>query len=404
MWDWARCKIQQQLTELVTIDFVILRAQLSVRIEQALARGRVVLLTGARQVGKTTLARQFVDPASENYFDLENPADLARLESPMTALERLEGTVVIDEVQRGPDIFPILRVLSDRHPLPAKFLILGSAAPEALHQASESLTGRIEVIEIHGLSLEEVGIGAIDDLWLRGGFPLAFSAERDSDSYAWRQQYVRNLANRDLPEFGMRLGAATLERFLGIVAAYHGQIWNSAAPARAIGISEASCRRYIDALADALLVRIVRPWTGNLGKRVVKSPKIYFRDSGLLHALLGISDRASLQRHIGVGASWEGFAIQEAINASDSLANPYFWRTRGGAEVDLILERRGLLIGVEVKRADAPKATRSMTTAVEDLDLARLLVVYPGRRRYALTERIEAVPLSGLADALVDVT
>ncbi len=385
--------------EMVTMVLVISRSHLSARIEHALARGRVVLLTGARQVGKTTLARQFVDPVSENYFDLEVPADLARLNSPMTALEGLEGIVVIDEVQRGPDVFPILRVLSDRRPLPAKFLILGSAAPEALHQASESLTGRIEVVEVHGLSAEEVGSGAIDDLWLRGGFPLAFSAESDSDSYAWRQQYVRNLANRDLPEFGMRLGAATLERFLGIVAAYHGQIWNSAAPARAIGISEASCRRYIDALADALLVRIVRPWTGNLGKRVVKSPKVYFRDSGLLHALLGISDRASLLRHIGVGPSWEGFAIQEAISASDPLANPYFWRTRGGAEIDLIHERRGSLIGVEVKRADAPKVTRSMTTAIADLDLDRLLVVYPGQRRYAMAERIEAIPLSGLSAA-----
>jgi predicted AAA+ superfamily ATPase len=376
------------------------RFELRERIATALTRSRVVLLTGARQVGKTTMARMFVSPDSANYFDLENPADLARLEAPMTALEPLTGTIVIDEVQRRPDLFPVLRVLCDREPLPSRFLILGSAAPPALRQASESLTGRIEVLDLGGFNLSEVGVNASDKLWLRGGYPLSFTASNDDDSMEWRRQYIRNLANRELPEFGLRLGAATLERFLSIVANYHGQLWNSAAPARAIGISEATCRRYIDALADALIVRVLRPWSNNLGKRLVKSPKVYFRDSGLLHALIGANDQASLWRHNSMGSSWEGFVINEAIAATGNQANPFFWRTSNGAELDLLLEMEGRRVGVEVKHTDAPKVTRSMRLAMDELDLDFLFVAYPGTKRYRLAEGIEAMAIGEMTEEL----
>lgn len=366
-------------------------------IERALSRSRAVLLTGARQVGKTTLARTFVSPDSINYFDLENPADLARLESPLTALEPLVGTVVIDEVQRRPELFPILRVLCDRQPIPARFLILGSAAPTALRQASESLTGRIETLEIGGLSLEEVGVDRADDLWLRGGYPESFIAASNDDSLAWRDQYIRSLAARDLAEFGIGVGPTMIERFLGVTAAYHGQLWNSAALARAIGISESSSRKYIDALADALLVRVLRPWTTNTRKRIVKSPKVYFRDSGLLHSLLGVAEQAGLLRHYAVGASWEGFVIEEALKILGGSRRAFFWRTSNGLELDLVLEHGSGLLGIEVKRTDAPTATRSMRLAVAELGLSRLLVVYPGNRSYELAENIRAVPVSELA-------
>lgn len=367
-------------------------------IQQALSRSRAVLLTGARQVGKTTLARTFVSPDSINYFDLENPADLARLDSPMSALEPLTGTVVIDEVQRRPELFPILRVLCDRQPVPARFLILGSAAPSALRQASESLTGRIEMLQIGGLSLEEVGAGRADDLWLRGGYPESFVAATKDDSAVWRDQYVRNLASRDLADFGFGVGAATIERFLMITAGYHAQLWNSAAPARAIGISESSSRKYIDALADALLVRVLRPWSSNTRKRVVKSPKVYFRDSGLLHSLLGIREFAGLLRHQAVGASWEGFVAEQVFHALGDDRRAYFWRTSNGLELDLLLELNSGPVGIEIKRSDAPTATRSMHSAVAELGLSQLLVVYAGTRRYELAENIVATPLAELAD------
>jgi len=363
-------------------------------ISAALGRSRAVLLTGARQVGKTTLAREFVRPDSINYFDLENPVDLARLEAPMSSLGPLEGTVVIDEIQRRPDLFPILRVLCDRTPLPAKFLILGSATPDALHQSSESLAGRIELLEIGGLSLREVGVEKANDLWLRGGYPEAFLSRSNDDALRWCSQYIRTLASRDLPEFGVGLAATTVERFLGITAVYHGQLWNSAAPARAIGISESSCRKYIAALADALVVRVLRPWSTNSKKRLVKSPKIYFRDSGLLHALLGITDLAALTRHTAVGASWEGFVIEEIVSNLDPHVQPYFWRTSNGAELDLLLDLPSGLTGFEIKRSDAPTITRSMRNAIDELGLVRLIVVYPGSKAYKVAENIEVVPLA----------
>jgi uncharacterized protein len=365
-------------------------------LDGALRRSPVVLLVGARQTGKTTLARSIVPSADEAYFDLENPRDLARLDEPLLALEQLAGVVVIDEVQRRPDLFPVLRVLADRTPTPATFLVLGSASPSALRQASESLAGRLEVLELGGLGIGDVGAERFDALWLRGGFPPSFLATDDATSRRWRTNYIRALSTRDLPDFGVGLPAATIERFLELVAHAHGQLWNSATPARALGIAETTVRKYLDALTDVMLIRVLRPWHENMAKRQVRSPKVYFRDSGLAHTLLGIDDRASLLRHTRVGASWEGAVIEECIRRADTMT-PYFWRTSNGAELDLLLMRGETRIGIEVKRADAPRITPSMRSALSDLRLDRLTVYYPGPRRYALADQIEVVPIAELA-------
>ncbi len=367
------------------------------RLQRSLARAPVTLLVGARQTGKTTLARALVPATSENYFDLENPQDLARLSSPMLALEPLTGLIVIDEIRRRPELFPALRVLADRDEAPSRFLILGSASPHALRQASESLAGRVEVVELGGLSVADVGAGSIDELWLRGGFPRSYLAGTLDASARWRAEYIRALASRDLPEFGLGLPAATIERFLGLVAFTHGQQWNSAEPARGLGIGETTVRKYIDTLADALLVRVLQPWHANIDKRQIRSPRVYLRDSGLLHTLLGIDGRAQLMRHPRVGASWEGAVVEEVLRRASPLTNAYYWRTSGGAELDLLLVRGDQLTGIEIKRTDAPKVTPSMRAALSDLRLDRLTVVYPGQRRYQLAQNIEVVPYQDLA-------
>jgi len=364
----------------------------------ALERAPVVLLVGARQTGKTTLARTVVEPRSESYFDLDDPRDLARLAEPMTALEPLRGVVVIDEVQRRPDLFPVLRVLADRRPRPATFLVLGSASPTALRQSSESLAGRVDVIELGGLRATDVGEEHLDDLWLRGGLPRSYDAIDDEESIRWRLNYLRALAGRDLPEFGMGLPATTIERFLGLVAHAHGQLWNSAVPARALGISESTVRRYVEALHDALVVRVLPPWHANLAKRQVKSPKVYLRDSGVAHVLLGIDDRAELLRHVRVGSTWEGLVIEECVRWAGPMMTPYFWRTPNGAELDLLLVRGDRRVGVEVKRADAPTMTPSMRAALAELSLDRLVVFYPGPRRCSLAPNVEVVPAATLVE------
>lgn len=365
-------------------------------IETALARRPVVVLTGPRQCGKTTLARELLSEESLNYFDLEDPASLARLDEPMTALRPLKGLVVLDEVQRRPDLFPVLRVLADRRAKPAHFLILGSASGDLLRQSSESLAGRMERITIGGFSLRETGADASQQLWRRGGFPLSYLAESEADSLAWRKQFVQTLLERDLPQWGVRVPAAALLRFWIMLAHYHGQIWNAAEPARALGVSEATCRRYLDLLTDALMIHPLRPWHVNLRKRQVKSPKIYVRDSGLLHQLLGIASDKALLSHPRLGASWEGFVIEQVLNI-EPHDEAYFWATHQGAEIDLVLRRGDRLLGVECKRADAPRMAPSLHIAMQDLGLERVAVIYPGEKRYPLADRIEAVPFVALA-------
>lgn len=375
---------------------MIPRPDILTAMKAALERSPVVVLSGPRQCGKTTLARQLLSPDSVNYFDLEDPASVSRLDEPMTALRPLEGLVVIDEVQRRPDLFPILRVLADRTPNPARFLILGSASGDLLRQTSESLAGRSERIIIGGFSLGEVGADALQDLWRRGGFPLSYLAATEGDSMSWRDQFIQSLLERDLPQWGVRVPATALRRFWTVVAHYHGQTWNAADAARTLGVGTTAVRHYLDLLTDAFMVRQLQPWHANLRKRQVKSPKVYVRDSGLLHRLLGIDTPKALLSHLKVGASWEGFVIEQVL-AAEPHDDAFFWGTHQGAEIDLILSRGGRLLGVECKRADAPRMTKSISTALEDLDLDRVAIVYPGEKRYPLADEVEAVPVAELA-------
>ncbi len=381
---------------------MIERTFLQQTIQQALARSRVVALVGPRQCGKTTLARHFVSPDSVNYFDLEDPVSLARLDQPMTVLSELTGLVVIDEIQRRPELLPILKVLCDRDPLPARFLVLGSAPvagasrPGLLRQLAESLAGRIETVSMAGFSLAEVGAEAHVRHWQRGGYPLAFLAASDEDSQAWRKDFVRAFLERDLPQLGRAIPAASFFRFWSLLAHYHGQVWNAAAAARTLSVSESTTRRYLDLLERVFLVRQLAPWHANLAKRQIKSPKVYLRDTGLLHQLLGIRTEQELLLHPKSGASWEGYVVEEVIKAV-APHEAYFWGTHAGAELDLLLVKHGRRLGVECKRMDAPRLTASMQIALADLALDHLAVVYPGDRPYPLADRVTVVPLAAIA-------
>ncbi len=371
---------------------MIQRTSILDTLKSALARSRVVVLAGPRQCGKTTLARELLPEDSVNYFDLEDPASLARLDEPMTALGPLQGLVVIDEVQRRPDLFPVLRVLADRKKPPARFLILGSASGDLLRQTSESLAGRMERVTIGGFSLPELGAAAEQRLWLRGGFPLAYLAANEADSLSWRKNFIQTLLERDLPQWGVRVPAVALQRFWTMLAHYHGQTWNAAEPARALGVGESTTRRHLDLLTDAFMIRQLLPFHANLRKRQVKAPKIYVRDSGLLHQLLGIDSAKALLNHPKVGASWEGFVIEQVL-MSEPHDEAFFWATHQGAEIDLILRRGNALFGVECKRTDTPRLTPSIRNAIGDLGLQHVIVIYPGTRRFPLAEGVEAVPL-----------
>jgi uncharacterized protein len=386
------------------------RTRLRQQVQRALTRSRAVVLAGPRQSGKTTLAASLVSRDSPRWFDLENPVDLQRLQEPLTGLTALRalsdnngdtgatgngGPIVIDEVQLAPGLFPVLRVLIDRSQNNGQFLLLGSASPALLRQAGESLLGRVEVIEVSGFDIDEVTPARQTELWLRGGYPRSFLAANDADSLVWRTQAIQRHLESDLPQFGVNIAAPAMLRFWRMLAHCHGQIWNAADPARSLAVSEPTVRRYLDVLTQTFMVRQLQPWHQNLGKRQVKAPKIYFRDSGLLHALMGLPSLNDLLHHPRSGASWEGFALEQVLR----LAGPdeaYFWATYSGAELDLLLLKGGQRVGVEFKRADAPAVTPSMKIAMQDLQLDRLYVVYPGNRRYMLAERMEAVPLSAL--------
>lgn len=361
----------------------------------------VVGLLGARQVGKTTLARQLVERRKEPsaVFDLEDPTDRARLADPKLALEPLEGLVVIDEIQRLPDLFPLLRVLVDRPEASTRFLVLGNAGLEVLRQSSETLAGRIAYHELPPLRLDEVGIEAQDRLWLRGGFPRSFLAADDAQSLRWREAFVRTFLERDLPQLGVSVPATTMHRFWTMVAHYHGQRWNGSEIGRSLGVTTPTIRRYLDTLTDTLVVRQLQPWFENLGKRQVRSPKVYLADTGLLHALLGLQTQSELLGHPKVGASWEGFAMAEVVR---SLEVPwdrcYHWATHQGAELDLLVIRGGKRVGFELKRTSAPRLTPSMRSALDVLGLDRLYVVYPGPSRFPLHERVEALGLVPLLE------
>lgn len=359
------------------------------RVRAALERSPVVVLTGLRQAGKSTLAKQLVDLAPSNVFDLEDPRDLARLGDPTASLPRLEGTVLIDEAQRSPEIFPILRVLVDERREAGRFLVLGSASPNLIGMAAESLAGRSTVIELPGLRLVDVGERNLDALWRRGGLPPSYDAP-DDESTLWRDDYISTFLERDLANLGIRFPPTALRRFWTMTAHYHGQTWNGAELSRALGISQPTVRRYLDALTDALVVRQLQPWFANISKRQVKSPKVYIRDTGLLHRLLGIGDEVGLLGHPKVAASWEGFVIEQLVTLLD-VRDPSFWRTQAGAELDLRVEFEGRLLGVEVKRSARPTMTASIRSAVADLELDHLYVVHGGDSTFALDDRVTAL-------------
>ncbi|MDZ4804737.1 MAG: ATP-binding protein [Candidatus Eisenbacteria bacterium] len=359
----------------------------------------VVAILGARQVGKTTLARQLAAAwrGQVTWLDLEDPADRGRLADPGLALKGLHGLVVIDEIQRAPEIFAYLRVLSDRRPLPARFLVLGSAAPGLLRQGSESLAGRIHFHTLSGLSLGEVGMEETDRLLLRGGFPRSYLARSATESHRWRLDFVRTFLERDVPELGSKIPSATLRRFWTMLAHYHGQTWNGAELGRAFGVSHSTVRNYLDLLTAALVVRQIPPWFENLSKRQVKAPKVYIIDPGLLHTLLGVRTAKDLESHPKLGASWEGFALAETIQRLGAEPEEcYFWATHGGAEVDLLVVRGRTRLAFEFKRTSAPASTRSMHEALSSLKLDRLDVIYPGDRSFSLTPSIRAVGLTRL--------
>lgn len=357
----------------------------------------IVSILGSRQCGKSTLARIYCRDKSVEYFDLENPVDRRRLEAPMRALEPLRGLVVLDEIQRLPELFEILRVLADRPDCPARFLTLGSASPSMVRGVSESLAGRVGFVDLSGFDLSEVGGAAAEKLWVRGGYPRAFLAAAETQSYEWRQAFIRTFLERDIPQLGISIPAETLRRFWTMLAHYHGQIWNAAEFARSLGTSEPTARRYLDILSGTYMVRILVPWFENIGKRQVKSPRVYLRDSGLLHALLELKNKGAIERHPRLGASWEGFALEQVL-CRYPMPGVYFWSTHGGAELDLLLMADGRRYGFEFKYTDAPSRTRSMLSALQDLSLEHLWVIYPGRDAYPMGDRISALPLTDLVN------
>jgi hypothetical protein len=355
----------------------------------------IAALLGPRQCGKTTIARMLSNQEPCTYFDLEDPVAIQRLSAPMRSLEVLSGLVIIDEVQRRPDLFELLRVLADRPDNPARFLLLGSASPQLVKGVSESLAGRIGFIDLFGFNLREVGWEQRNCLWVRGGFPRSFLAADEPSSIAWREDFIRTFLERDIPQLGIRIPAETLRRFWIMIAHYHGQVWNAAQFARSLGTSEITARRYLDILSGAYMVRILPPWFENIRKRQVKAPKIYIRDTGILHALLQLRSLEDLQSHPKLGASWEGFALEQVIGMLETR-DAYFWATHAGAELDLLVTLRGKRYGFEFKYADAPGESRSMYSALHDLSLEHLWVIYPGHQEYTLNDKISVVPVNDL--------
>jgi len=368
-----------------------------------LRRHPVIGIIGARQVGKTTLARNIAESLREPvvFYDLENPEDTARLSDPMLALKKVGGLVIIDEIQRHPDLFPVLRVLVDRRGAPARFLVLGSASPELLRQGAETLAGRIVYHTLGGFSLDEVGAGQHERLWLRGGFPRSYLARTNDASDEWRQGFIRTFLERDLPQLGIMIRSTTLRRFWTMLAHYHGQIWNASEFGRSFGVADTTIRNYLDILTSALVVRQTQPWHENIGKRQVKAPKVYLSDTGILHALLNIRTLKDLQGHPKMGASWEGFVIEQIVRRLGVRSEEcYYWATYSGAELDLLIVRGGLRLGFEIKRTSAPRATPSMRSALSDLKLRRLDVIHAGEQTFPLEKNIRAVAITRLLDDL----
>lgn len=356
-------------------------------------------IIGARQVGKTTLAQMLTKVAKNpvTHFDLENPEDLARLSDPMLALKDLRGLVIIDEIQRFQDLFQVLRVLIDRPNIKTRFLILGSASPGLLRQSSESLAGRIVFHELKGFSLQEVGINNHKQLWLRGGFPRSYLARSNDESAEWRRAFVRTFLERDIPQLGINIRSTTLRRFWTMIAHYHGQTWNASEFGRSFGVADTTVRSYLDILTSALVIRQLSPWYANISKRQVKAPKIFITDSGLVHTLLNISNMDDLEGHPKLGATWEGFVIDQVIRTIDARSEEcFFWATHAGAELDLLVVRGKDRIGFEIKRTTTPAMTPSMRIALSDLKLNRLELIHAGEHTFQLSDKVRAVALTNM--------
>ena len=352
-------------------------------------------MLGPRQCGKTTLAKEVALQQGAKIFDLEDPADAAALENPMLALQSLRGLVVLDEVQRRPELFPILRVLMDRPGSPAKFLLLGSASPFLVKGVTESLAGRVSFIDLQGFSLDEVGVVHQATLWQRGGFPRSFLSQNEAASYDWRRDFIRTFVEKDFAALGLGTTPSSLGRLWQMAAHYHGQSLNSSEMGKSLGESYKTIQRHLEMLEGAFMIRLLRPWFENMGKRLVRSPKLYVRDSGLLHALMGIGDHDALLGHPKLSASWEGFALEQIL-MKFPRTDAWYWGTQGGAELDLLLMRGGKRWGFEFKCTDAPSSSKSMHSAIESLGLEHLWVIYPGERGYALADRITVMPLKDM--------
>jgi predicted AAA+ superfamily ATPase len=373
------------------------------QVRKALTRSTIVALMGPRQCGKTTLARTIFEATPEReagaYFDLESQVDLRRLANPEMVLGSLSGLVVIDEIQTLPGLYPVLRVLADRPDTPCRFLILGSAWPQVIRNVSETLAGRVEFVDMAGFDLTELGPDAWRSLWVRGGFPRSYLAANDEDSAAWREGFIRTFLERDIPQLGIRIAAPAMRRFWTMLSHDHGQIWNASRTASGLVLSDKTVHSYLDLLTETYMLRQLQPWHENLNKRQVKSPKVYFRDTGLLHSLLGVYDFHAVIGHPQVGASWEGFALEQVLRIIRP-AQAYFWATYSGAELDLFFVANGLRCGVECKFAEAPQSTKSMVAAIESLRLDKLLIVYPGDHVWPVSERITACPILKVRESL----
>ena len=378
----------------------VIRTDALRRLRLLLREYPIVALLGARQVGKTTLARQLAAKETvTTWFDLEDPADLARLDDPGLELRPLKGLVVLDEIHRLPEVFPLLRVLADRSGTPARFLVLGSASPELLRQTSETLAGRVAFCRLDGFNTNEVG--DIDRLWLRGGFPRSYLARSEAASVRWRYNFLDTFLSRDVPDLGGSVPPATLRRFWTMLAHWHGQTWNGAEFARAFGVAHTTVRRYLDLMTSLFVVRQLAPWFENISKRQVRSPKVYVADSGILHSLLGLPSRDALVSHPKVGASWEGFVVAQVIERLAARPEQCFhWSTHSGAELDLLVVAGQRRLGFEVKRAEAPRLTRSMRSSFETLKLDSLDVIHAGSQPYQLAEGIRALPATEINTAL----
>ena len=373
------------------------RPEFTKEIETSIRNNPVTAIMGPRQCGKTTLARAITRSTESNIFDLEDPADYGLLsETPKIILQQQKGLVILDEIQRIPELFPLLRVLADESDSPRKFLILGSASPDLVQKSSESLAGRIGFVNLTGFNLHEAGVENLEKLWQRGGFPRSFLGTDERQSFSWRENFIQTFLERDISNYGFNIPPVTLRRFWLMLAHYHGQVWNGAEFARAMGVSEPTVKRYLDILTGAYMVRQLQPWHENIKKRQVKAPKVYIRDSGILHALLGIEGNG-IYTHIKSGASWEGFIIEQLLSKLKSR-DFYYWRTHTGTELDLMVLKGGKKLGFEVKFSETPKISRSMLSAFDDLKLDRMFLIYKGYREFSLNEKISAIPASNIFD------